>query len=165
MSKIKLGKVVGTHALAGYVRIYPYINDISDFEAYPSLEVAGENLEVAKVKYKKNIVLLKFRTYNHINEVGHLIGKEVFVDKELAESLLEDDEYLLDDLIGLAVINQAGESLGKVVDMRQTPSQTTLIIKGEKGEWFLPFVDAFVLDVDLDKGISVQLIEGLIDEN
>ncbi len=162
---IEVGKIVSTHGLAGYLKVYPYINEITDFEFYKSIIIDNKGFKISQVKYKKNTVLLKLREFNHINEVQHLIGKEIFVQKSQLLDSLAEDEYLLTDLIGLKVYNQDGELLGEVSDMRQTSSQTTLIINGEKGEWFLPFVDAFVETVDLEKGLTVKLIEGLIDEN
>ncbi len=164
-AQIKIGKVVGTHGLAGFLKVYPYINDIADFELYTKVFIANQEMTIAKVKYKKNTPLIQFKDYQDINKVENFIGEELFVPKAVATSLLAEDEYLLEDLLGLKVYDQEQNLLGKVVDMRQTPSQSTFVIDGQKGEWFLPYVDQFVISVDLEKGIVVQLIEGLIDEN
>lgn len=165
---LNIGKIVNTHSLNGSVRVYPLVSDMKDFESYGRVFTLGKNsetLEITSVKYKKNMVLLKFKAYNHINDIQHLIGQAIYIDKEEADNLLGEGEYLLSDLIGLNVIGEDGICYGQIVDMRSTAVQDTLEIKREDKIWFLPFVDAFVIEVDLSNGVVIRPIEGLMDEN
>ena len=60
------------------------------------------------------------------------------------------DEYYWADLIGLEVVNQHEQSLGKVLGLIETPANDVLRVgDGENTERLLPFVAAVVVDVDL----------------
>ena len=65
----------------------------------------------------------------------------------------EEGEYYWVDLIGLAVVNREGVALGTVTDLMATGPQQVLVIGHEEGgkpqERMIPFVDAYVDDVDL----------------
>jgi len=65
-----------------------------------------------------------------------------------------EDEYYWADLVGLAVVNGAGEALGKVAGLIETGANDVLRVLGDDGvERLLPFVDAVVLDVDREAGV------------
>lgn len=104
---------------------------------------------------------------------GHIIIKFKGVDsRSQAEALqwqyleapederpeLEEDIFMLEDLIGLEVYTSAGERLGNVSEVLFYPANDLLVV----GEHQIPMVKEFVKDVDLEKGrITVELIEGM----
>ncbi len=71
----------------------------------------------------------------------------------------DDDEFYWVDLIGLSVVNAAGESFGQVADLLDNGAQQVLVVReaiavdpdaaAKPDEHLIPFVDAFVKDVDL----------------
>lgn len=93
-----------------------------------------------------------------------LLAFEEAADRTAAEALRgtrlvasadddEDDAYYEDDLVGLAVVDTAGESLGKVVALHPRPAQDLLEIELADGRTaYLPFVEEIVPEVDLDAG-------------
>jgi 16S rRNA processing protein RimM len=82
-----------------------------------------------------------------------------------ARRQLEDDEFWIEDLIGLEVTDDRGTDLGKVTDVVFGPAQDRLVISGENGEFEVPFVADLVPVVDTSVGrIEVKWIEGLVSE-
>ena len=63
----------------------------------------------------------------------------------------EEGEYYWDDLIGLEVVNGEGAALGKVTGLLETGAHDVLQVTGER-ERLIPFVDAYVREVDLEAG-------------
>lgn len=64
------------------------------------------------------------------------------------------DEYYWADLIGLAVVNAAGEKLGKVAGLLETGANDVLrVVADDQSERLLPFVEAVVLAVDKEAGV------------
>ena len=65
----------------------------------------------------------------------------------------EEGEYYWVDLIGLPVVNREGVALGHVTDLMATGPQQTLVLgyeeNGKQLERLIPFVDAYVDEVDL----------------
>jgi 16S rRNA processing protein RimM len=66
----------------------------------------------------------------------------------------EEDEFYWVDLVGLEVVNTAGERLGKVAGLIETGANAVLRVVGDDdgAERLLPFVSAVVLAVDREAG-------------
>jgi 16S rRNA processing protein RimM len=81
-----------------------------------------------------------------------LRGARIFVSRSSFPSTGADEFYWV-DLIGLDVVNREGVALGRVRELLSTGAQTVLVIgceqDGKPHERMIPFVAAFVDDVDL----------------
>jgi 16S rRNA processing protein RimM len=89
-----------------------------------------------------------------------LRGARIFVARSSFPTAAKDEFYWV-DLMGLAVVNREGVSLGTVKDLISTGPQTVIVIEieieGKKVETLIPFVAVFVDDVSLaDKRITVD---------
>ena len=100
MEKLKIGKIVGTHALKGELKIRSF----SDFN--DQRFVVGHKLYlneivdpfiIKTVRVHKGNYLISFEGLQDINLVEKYIGYNVYGLKEDVE--LDDDEYFYDDLI------------------------------------------------------------------
>jgi len=155
------------HGLKGEVKVYPYTNDHKRFEEVGCVYLDKQftkPLTIEHVKYLKNMVILKFKGFNHINEVEGLKQREIYVDRETQGIDLEDEEFYIADLIGLALFDESGALHGRVKDVLQLKMQDVLEIEENGAIWFMPFVDAFIIEVDLEeKRLVVQLLEGIKD--
>jgi 16S rRNA processing protein RimM len=85
-----------------------------------------------------------------------LRGARVFVSRSSFPTA-STDEYYWVDLIGLKVVNRADEAMGVVRELLSTGPQTVLVMehvqRGKLQERMIPFVSAFVDDVDLKAGL------------
>ena len=85
-----------------------------------------------------------------------LKGARIFVSRASFPTA-EKDEYYWVDLIGLAVVNREGVVLGEVKELLSTGAQTVLVMDylqdGKPLERLIPFVAAYVDDVDLPKRV------------
>lgn len=168
MKKVKVGKIVGTHALKGELKI----RSNSDFanERFKKgntlfLNYQGEELEleIASVRFHKNNYLVAFKEHLNINLVEKYVGLYVYGLKD--QDLLEEDEFFYDDLIGLLAICKEKE-IGHVTSIYNNGRHDILNIDYNGKNVAIPYVDAFIKDVDLENGtIEVSLIKGLIDED
>lgn len=81
-----------------------------------------------------------------------LRGARIFVARSSFPTA-STDEYYWVDLIGLDVVNRADEAMGTVRELLSTGPQTVLVLDylqdGKVQERMIPFVSAFVDDVDL----------------
>ena len=64
----------------------------------------------------------------------------------------DGDEYYWSDLIGLTVINEAGEPMGKVTNLLETGANDVLCVQGNDSEILIPFVASAIRQVDLKTG-------------
>lgn len=165
---LQVGVISSTHGIAGEVKVYPTTDDVSRFDYLKDviLDYKGKKieLEVANVKYFKNMVILKFKGYNNINEIEKYKGCPLLVTRDNAVEL-EEDEYFVCDLIGLQVVTDEGVDFGELVDVIQTGANDVYVVKTFEGkEVLLPAIADCVLSVDLDENImQVHIMDGLLD--
>lgn len=78
-----------------------------------------------------------------------LRGLDLVVDVPAGESPAEPDEYYDHQLVGLTVLDRAGERLGEVEAVLHLPSDDVLVVRGPEGGLHLPFRAEVVSAVDL----------------
>jgi len=168
--KLEVGQIVNTFGIKGFVKIYPYVNDIKRFDDLKTVYIKVKNeqkiLEIEEVKYQKNMVLAKFKGIETVEEANKLRNSYVEIDRKDAIPL-EEGEYFIADLLGLDVYIDTGEKLGVLEDIYNTGSSDIYVVKNELGKQFLlPYIDEVIKKIDLENGrITVHLIEGLIKWN
>ena len=163
--KIIIGKVSNTHGLRGDIKVYPY-TDKENFEGYKSIMIAGVegSHKISKVRFNKNMVILKLNDYNHIDEVEGLRNKELYVYRDELQPLADDEFYII-DVIGCSVMDESGACIGVVKDYLTHTSQAIFVVETKDGKVFMvPHVDAFVVSISIEeKRVEMKLIEGLME--
>ena len=163
MEKIKVGKIVNAVGLKGEVKVYNYSDSSEIYEITPEMYIGDKLMEIENVRLQKNMVILKIAGMDDRNAAEAAKGREIFINEDdLPE--LEEGEFYIRDLIGMAVI-EGDTVLGKVKDVIQNTAQDVFEVERENGKQLLiPRVDEFVLDIDLDtREIKVSLPDGLLD--
>lgn len=167
---LQVGVITTTHGVRGEVKVFPTTDDPARFKKLKNviLDTGKEkiDLEIAGVKFFKNMVILKFKGIDDINDVEKYRKKSLFVTRENAVKL-KKDEYFIADLIGLKVRTEEGEDLGELTDVLQTGANDVYVIKQTGGEEFLlPAIKDCVKEVDLETGwMYVHLLPGLREIN
>ncbi len=110
------------------------------------------------------MVIVKFAGLNHINEVEKYKGARLYVTRENALELGED-EYYFADLAGLRVETQEGQVLGTVKDILQTGANDVYVIDREKQkDLLIPAIKDCVKQIDLEAGrMVICLLPGLLE--
>ena len=123
-------------------------------------------MEIAGVKFFKNLVILKFKGIDDINDVEKYRKKSLYVTRENAVKL-KKDEYFIADLIGLKVTSDEGEDLGTISDVLQTGANDVYVISKEgMDELLVPAIRDCVKNVDIEGGtMEIHLLPGLRDIN
>lgn len=167
---MQVGVITTTHGVRGEVKVFPTTDDAARFKKLREviLDTGKEQilLEIAGVKFFKNLVILKFRGLDSIDDVQKYRQKSLYVTRENAVKL-NPGEYFIADLIGLSVFTDEGEDLGELVDVLNTGANDVYIVRGENGEeLLLPAIRDCVLEVDIAGGaMRVHLLPGLRELN
>lgn len=167
MNYIQIGKIVNTHGIKGEVAVASFTDDINRFNDLDTIYL-GDNktkLQVEQARFHKNMVLLKFKNFNNINEVLMDVGKFIYV-AEVDKRVLPEDHFYIFDIIGSLVFDVNGEKIGVVTDINQSASNDIYIIKNEEKdrEYLIPAVKEFFVEIDIEnKKIVIDPIEGMIE--
>lgn len=151
MRCVSIGRVVSTHGLKGEVKFWYYNENKEEFYRYSSFLFQDGNkwtgLTPERIRLQKGFFFIKFQDRDCIEKVSPLINLELFVREEDLP-LLDSDEYYEYQLIGLDVVNQADELIGKLVSIIHTKANDIMVVKGKR-EVLIPMVDTYIISIDL----------------
>ena len=162
----QVGAITQTHGVRGEVKVFPLTDDISRFKNMKDLilDTGKEqiSLEVTSARPQKNLVILKFKGYDNINDVEKYKGCGLYVTKENRVKC-EQDEYFIADLIGLEVVTDEEVVLGEVADVITTGANDVYVVaKPDGAEVLLPAIKQCILDIDMENGkMQVHMMPGL----
>lgn len=166
-NSFRIGVITSTHGLKGEVKVFPTTDDINRFKKLKKcvIKTPKGDLEVEKTtcKFFKNMVILSFKEFKDINEVEKYKNCDIYVSREDAVPLMED-EYYIADVLGMDVYEE-DKLLGQLVDVMQTGANDVFVVKltNEK-ELLIPVIKECVLDIDYDnEKINVKLMKGMLD--
>ena len=165
MDLVTIGKITGTHHLKGAVKANISLSS-------PDI-IIGERVMIEKTDGQKKIL--------NVKKLSNLVGDKVVIEFEeitnktegnlLAGSLIKvnrdilgmaEDEYLLEDLLGMNVITTENENIGKVVDVFDTAAHDIIVVEDENTETLIPNIENFVKDIDFEKNeIQVEILDGM----
>jgi 16S rRNA processing protein RimM len=108
-------------------------------------------------------LLVSFDGYTAPETVGELRNAYVYVPTA-GRPELPAGEYYHHQLLGLRVIGEDGNELGKLAEILSTAAHDIYIVRSESGaEILLPATDEVILEIDLKNGLlRVHLLPGLI---
>ena len=165
---LQVGAITSTHGVRGEVKVFPTTDDPARFKKLKKviLDDGRQQLEmeIASVKFFKNMVILKFKGIDDINDVEKYRKATLWVTREDAVPL-EEDEYYIADLIGMNVVSDEGEQLGRITDVLQTGANDVYVIsKPDTPDLLVPAIKDCIKTVDLEEGqMVVHLLPGLRD--
>ncbi len=165
---LRVGVITSTHGVRGEVKVFPTTDDAARVKDLKEVLLdTGRELkpmEISQVKFFKNMVIVKFKGYDTINDIEIYKGRDLLVTRDKAVKLGPDENFIV-DLIGLNVDTDEGECLGTLTDVIQTGANDVYEVTDESGRTvLLPAIKQCILDVDLEAGrVLVHVLDGLLD--
>lgn len=146
--RIALAAVAGAHGVKGEVRLKLFAAGIDSIAAHRSLLVGGRALALEGVRAAGKGAVARFAGVGDRASAEALRGSLVEVDRAALERLGEG-EYYHADLIGLACVDSAGDSLGTVVAVENFGAGDLLEVERADGRRALiPFRDTIADLID-----------------
>lgn len=164
---LRVGVISSTHGVRGEVKVFPTTDDAKRFKKLKNVVLDSKpepmTLNIESVKFFKNMVILKFKEFNNINEIEKYKGKDLLIHREQAVKLGPDENFIA-DLIGLSVVTDQGEAFGVLKDVLKTGANDVYVIQGKDKEYLFPAIKECIRKVDLESGtVTVHIMDGLLD--
>lgn len=164
---ISVGKILNFHGVKGEAK-FGYSKNREEFlsklvTVYIQVKNEYRELEISQLKFTPKCAIIKFKGIDSLNDILEYKGCVVFAQETVVRENLEDDEFLIDELVGLNVYD-GDERVGSVVGVSNNGASDLLSVKtNAKKVCLVPFVKAIVLSVDIkSKRIQINNIEGLL---
>lgn len=164
---IECGKIVSTQGIRGEVRVQPWCDSpdfLCEFKTFFARN--GElKLECESARVNKNVVVMKFRGTNSVEEAEALRNHVIYIERKKLK--LEEGTFLVCDLIGLTVRDaENGKIYGTLSDVTKTGARDVYHIKTEDGkELLFPAIPEIIKNTDIDSGVmEIIPLEGLFND-
>lgn len=167
---VEVGRIVEAWGLQGGIKVLPFSSDPQAlfssrrwFLKPPLPKTASQvaaaaqrvpaipaTLCIASARAQGDVIVARPRDFDDRSQAEALRGCRVFVSRASFPTLEEGEFYWL-DLIGMAVVNREGQSLGTVAGLLDTGAHSVLRVAQENEpsvERLIPFVDAYIDGVD-----------------
>ena len=167
---VVIAALAGAHGVRGDAKIKPFGDPALVCSYGPFLDKAGAViLTPTRAKPGPNgTVIVQLEQSLTREQVQAMKGTLLHVPHSALPEL-DEDEFYYADLIGLAVEDLDGASLGKIKSVQDFGAGDLLEISGPDGVWFLPFTKDAAPHVDLAAGKVIanppDVIEGDEDGN
>jgi 16S rRNA processing protein RimM len=165
---VEVGRIADAWGVKGWIKVQPFYNEpqallaarhwlLKPPDADRAVKPAAASrplpaeLKIISARRHGEAVVANADGVADRSAAEALKGARVFVSRATFPQA-QADEYYWVDLIGLTVVNRQGEVLGTVADLLDTGPHTVLraVTEGaEPAEHLIPFVAAYVDDVDL----------------
>ncbi|MCQ0989162.1 ribosome maturation factor RimM [Jiella marina] len=145
----------GAHGIRGECRVRSFTEEPEAFSAYgPLFDAKGNRYTVKAARPQKNVLLVRFEEVGDRNHAERLNGTELFVDRAVLPETEDDEEFYLEDLVGLVASTAAGETIGEVVAVHNFGAGDILEIAPPEGATvMIPFSEAAVPALDVEAGV------------
>ena len=168
-NELRVGVIIKPHGIKGELKVYPTTDSASRFDEITHVKLIQQGKELgdfklAGVKYFKDIVIIKLKGFNDINEVESLKGAELYIPREEGAALNEG-EYYIADIIGMEVVTDEGVKLGTIKDVMETGANDVYVVERPEGrELLIPAIKQCILNTDIEANVmTVHLLDGLLE--
>ncbi|CAB1369690.1 ribosome maturation factor RimM [Denitratisoma oestradiolicum] len=155
---IVLGRIVAPFGVQGWVHLHPFGDDPASWRRmsrwWLGSDPEGDDwrpLDLLGLKPHGDGWVAGF--YGIADRVGAESLKGLYLGAPREDLPRPDEgEYYWADLIGLAVVNEQGETLGRVDSLIETGANDVLVVMDGEQKRLLPFIDQVVKSVDAAAG-------------
>lgn len=158
---VLVGEIVAPHGVRGEVRMNPLMDAPETLLRLPSVHFVypggrTESRRIRQARLHKQQVLLVLDGVEDREAAEALRGVEIYIRRA---ELPERDVYYIDELIGLSVITEAGQDLGRIEAVHPYPANDVY----ETPLALIPGIpDEFVISIDPAAGrVVVRDVPGL----
>ena len=167
---VTIGKIERPFGVKGAVKVRSLSDVPGRFDQLSAVSVmsaGGQMVDrtVTHIRRAGPTYIMQFDGITTPEEAGTLRGALIQVPRCEPSSRQGDALYEC-DLIGMAVVDEAGHDLGLIETIWDLPGHQVFVVKQEGQEVLIPAVKDFVTGVDLaQKRMTVRTIEGLVESS
>jgi 16S rRNA processing protein RimM len=152
-----MGRVIGAFGVQGWIKARTFTASPNGLLAYPAWWLAMSDdrwreFAVLEARVHADSMIARLEGLNRREEVAPWRGASIGVPKASLPALAAGEVYWA-DLVGFAVINRSGVTLGRVGGVLETGAHPVLRVAAEgpsdDGERLIPLVPAYVDAIDV----------------
>ena len=166
LEKRIIAKVSSAHGIKGEIKIFPLLDSFEALENINTITINDQDFHVESFRPAKQLLILRLKEIKDRNSAEALSGY-VFAD---IKNDLEADEFFIQDLFELRVLNEQGQELGIIENVGEG-AQVKIFVKlnetfQKRNSLIIPFVQQFIEEINTEEGfIKIKESEFLLSLN
>jgi len=161
---IVLGRLTAPYGVKGWLRLHPFGDEPERWSeirhwwlGHDDRDFSGwRSCPLQMLRQLGNGWVVKLTGVDDRSAAEQMVGQFVGAPRN-ALPATEPDEYYWADLVGLAVVNERLETLGRVTELIESGAHAVMVVQDGEGnaaiKRLLPFVGQVVKDVDVPAGV------------
>ena len=159
--------IINTHGVRGDIKLESLCDSpevLASLERVFLLEGGKyREVKVCHASVFKQFVLATLDGIDDMDKAAAMKGTTLYAARE--DFILEEGDYFIADLLGLPVIDDKdGRVYGRIKDVINRGAADIYVISTPSGERMMPVVEEFGKRVDLENGVYVEVIPGLLED-
>ena len=163
---LECGKLTNTHGVYGAMKAESWCDSVQVLASLSCVYLMKNGvytpLHISRASIFKNLVIFEFEEVPDVDTAEMLKGSVLYAARE--DIPVEEGSVFIADMIGLPVIDaNSGKLYGTLKDVNNLGASDLYVVATAAGERMIPSVPEFVQKIDLESGIYVTPIPGLLD--
>jgi len=167
--RITIGYVVKTKGIGGEVKVEPLTHTVTRFDELTDLVLERPDrpdlqLRIEDWRIDQPGILIKFAGFDDLESAREALAKGYLSIPREKLAALPKDEYYVFDLVGCAIEDESGRSLGEITDVWEMPGSDIYVVRREDGkDMMIPAVRKFVREISIpDKRVIVSGVDAFL---
>lgn len=155
-TRICLGKITQPHGVKGLVKVLCYADDPKLLDDRPlfTSKTGQDTMTLTMKNSAGKYWLAAVENVHSRNDADEIRQTELWINKDILPEINEDDEYYIEDLVGMKAQTATGDDAGTILSVQNFGAGDLLEIKPKADEsYYLPFTMACVPQVDIASGL------------
>lgn len=157
---IEIAKILKPQGIKGEIKALPLTNVLAVFDNLHSCQVGDKGMKITRLSLRQGFLYIKFEGVDTRNDAELYRNQNIMVEKALLEELKDDEEFLIDDLVGMIIYDDQGGLVGQIVDIENYGACDIFVLEREGRIIEVPFVE----DIFYKEGDSLKARKHLLDE-
>ena len=164
---LECGKLVNTHGVYGAMKAESWCDSVQVLASlncvYFQKNEKYSPLHVTRASVFKNLVIFEFEEIPDMDTAEMLKGSIIYARRE--DIPIEAGSVFITAMIGLPVIDaKTGKVYGTLKDVYNPGASDLYVVATPAGDRMIPAVSQFIAEIDVEKGIFVTPIPGLLED-
>lgn len=146
---VKIAVITQPHGIAGEFKV-KFTNKEFDPFSYKNYYLDSNIINPVIRGKVKDVAIFKISNCDNRDKALSLKGKIIYIARDEFPEIKDKDEYYIDDLLDIAILNNEGKVIGKITNMENFGAGDIITIKFNNGQLVdFPFKSEIFSSVDL----------------
>ena len=138
---IEIAQILKPQGIKGEVKALPLTNVLAVFNSLKNCEIDGKDMQIEHISIRQGYLYIKFAEIKTRNDAENYRNKILKIEKRLVEEAKNEDEILVDDLIGYILRDEKGNIVGQIVDVLNYGATDIFVVEIEGRQVEIPYID------------------------